>query len=306
MRISDPASIAQALVQLAPATLTQASQSTSASNSSGQFQQQLLALVQQLVNALVQAVQGKAAPGADGAGDGSAGAASSPQSGTPATQSAESAAAPTSDPGQSAGANGGGNAPPITQTGVAGAGSAAQAAAPGAQNSSSQVVDTGTGKGQTYNAHNDTNRVQNYLYSDANGHKAVMQLQPGQFGSFTGGNNQPGIRIQSCGPNGETRSPANQALAELGSQMTAKGPVNNPDVSNVDGNLSYDGRGTNIEISNNLGQKVGNLTGDAYRNWNDDTKQDPSNPMTMAQTSANTFDIHFSDADQTLSTPGIR
>ena len=179
---------------------------------------------------------------------------------------------------------------------------AAQAPSP----ASSQVVDTGTGTGQTYNVHNGTDRQQYFLYSDANGHKAVMDLKSGETGTFTGGDNQPGIRIQSCGPNGETRSPANQALFEAGSQTTMNKSVNNPDVSDVDGNLSYDGRGTDIEIVSNTGQKVGNLTGDAYRNWNDDTKTDRSNPMTMAQTTANSFDITFSDAAQTLDTPGNR
>ena len=170
----------------------------------------------------------------------------------------------------------------------------------------SRTVDTGTGVGQTYVVHNATDRDQSFLYSDASGHKAVMQLKAGEAGAFTGGNNQPGIRIQTCGPDGETRSPANQALFEAGSQTTAQGVVNNPDVSDVDGNLSFDGRGTDIEISNNLGKRVGNMSGNAYRNWNDDTKGGSSNPMTMAQTPATKFDIYFSDSNQSLSTPGIR
>ncbi len=171
---------------------------------------------------------------------------------------------------------------------------------------SSATVDTGTGTGQSYHVHNDTDRDQYFLYSDSSGHKAVTEVKAGQVGTFTGGDNQPGIRIQTCGLNGETRSPANQALFEAGTQTTANDVVNNPDVSDVDGNLSYDGHGTDIEIQNNLGQKVGNLTGDAYRNWNDDTKTDTSNPMTMAQTRATQFDITFTDSNQTLATPGNR
>ncbi|EJM95471.1 hypothetical protein [Herbaspirillum sp. YR522] len=176
---------------------------------------------------------------------------------------------------------------------------------PGVSPQSTQHVSTGTGTGHFFNVTNNTDREQTFAFSSnssntsgySNKIDAVMTLKPGETGTFEAGDNVPGIRINTSGPNGETHG--NEALYEdtiETNPMGGGGIVHNPDVSNVAGKLSYDGRPQKITVSDGT-RTIGDGTETGVYDYDvEDT--DPNratNPMNMALNPASSYDIVFSD-----------
>lgn len=169
---------------------------------------------------------------------------------------------------------------------------------------STQLVSTGTGTGHYFNVTNNTDRAQTFAFSSnssntsgySNNVNAVMTLQPGETGTFEAGDNVPGIRINTSGPNGETHG--NEALYEdtIGVNPMDGRIVHNPDVSNVDGKLSYDGRPQRITVSDGT-RSIGDGTETGVYDYDvEDRDPNPAtNPMNMALDPATSYSIVFSD-----------
>ncbi len=169
---------------------------------------------------------------------------------------------------------------------------------------SSQVVQTGTGTGQYYNVTNNTDRAQTFAFtsgsSNTSGYSgntnALMTLQPGETGTFESGANVPGIRINTSGANGETNG--NEALYEdtVETNPMGSGIVHNPDVSDVAGNLSYDGKAQKITVNDGTRTIGDGTTTGVYDYATEDTDTNSAtNPMNMALDPSNTYNIVFSD-----------
>ncbi|MCA1325572.1 hypothetical protein [Herbaspirillum sp. alder98] len=167
-----------------------------------------------------------------------------------------------------------------------------------------QLVSTGTGNGHFFNVTNNTDREQTFAFSSnssntsgySNKIDALMTLKPGETGTFEAGDDVPGIRINTSGPNGETNG--NETLYEdtIQTNPMGGGIVHNPDVSNVAGKLSYDGRPQLITVSDGT-RTIGDGTETGVYDY-DIEDQDPNratNPMNMALNPASTYDIVFSD-----------
>lgn len=177
-------------------------------------------------------------------------------------------------------------------------------ASPGAPSGSGKVVSTGTGSGHFFNVTNNTDREQTFAFSSnssntsgySNHVNAVMTLKPGETGTFEAGDNVPGIRINTSGPNGETHG--NEALFEdtIEQNPMGGGVVHNPDVSDVAGKLSYDGRPQRITVNDGT-RSIGDGTETGVYDYDvEDT--DPNratNPMNMALDPASTYSIVFTD-----------
>lgn len=186
-------------------------------------------------------------------------------------------------------------------------GSDAEQRVPPAPSSSNgnQVVQTGTGKGHFFNVKNDSTETKTFAFS-ANSSKeagysnntlAVMTLKPGETGTFESGDDVPGIRISSSGPNGETNP--DQVLFEDTVEKDPMGSgdiVHNPDVSRVAGNVGYNGKMEYITINDGTRTIGDGTTTGSYINWNDDENPNrTTNPMNMALDRSNTYNIVFSD-----------
>lgn len=178
------------------------------------------------------------------------------------------------------------------------------AAKEGVSPDSTQLVSTGTGNGHYFNVVNNTDRPQTFAFSSnssntsgySNNINATMTLQPGETGTFESGSNVPGIRINSSGPNGETHG--NEALYEdtVEQNPMGGGVVHNPDVSDVAGKSSYDGRPQRIAVSDGT-RWIGDGTETGVYDYDVEDK-DPNratNPMNMALDPSNTYTIVFSD-----------
>jgi len=182
---------------------------------------------------------------------------------------------------------------------------AAGTTTPATTTNSGQTVETGTGTGQFYVVTNNTGQTQTFAFSSnsnaqtgaSNNMIALMTLASGQTGTFESGSDVPGIRIQTSGPNGETNP--NQALYEDTVEvnpMGGGGIVHNPDVSDVAGNLGYDGKVQNITVNDGT-RTIGNgTTTGAYQYATQDTDPNSAtNPMNMALDPSNTYYIVFSE-----------
>lgn len=178
------------------------------------------------------------------------------------------------------------------------------AATGGVSPDSTQLVSTGTGNGHYFNVVNNTDRPQTFAFSSnssntsgySNTINAVMTLQPGQTGTFESGSDVPGIRINSSGAKGETHG--NEALYEdtVEQNPMGGGVVHNPDVSDVAGKLSYDGRPQRIAVSDGT-RWIGDGTETGVYDYDVEDK-DPNratNPMNMALDPSNSYTIVFSD-----------
>jgi|GEM_PF-5206619 len=176
---------------------------------------------------------------------------------------------------------------------------------PPGSSSSGQTVSTGTGTGQFYVITNNTGQTQTFAFSAnsnaqtgaSNDILSLMTLGPGQTGTFVSGPDVPGIRIQTSGPNGQTNP--NQALYEDTVETNPMGGgaiVHNPDVSDVAGNVGYDGKVQNITVNDGT-RTIGNgTTTGAYQYATQDTDPNSAtNPMNMALDPSNTYQIVFSE-----------
>lgn len=190
-----------------------------------------------------------------------------------------------------------GNQPPKAQGQPA---TAKEGVSPG----STQLVSTGTGTGHHFNVTNNTDREQTFAFSSnssntsgySNNINAVMTLKPGETGTFEAGDNVPGIRINTSGANGQAHG--NETLYEdtIEPNPMGGGIVHNPDVSNVDGKLSYDGRPQRMTVSDGS-RSIGDGTETGVYDYDIEDK-DPNratNPMNMALNPAVSYSIVFSD-----------
>jgi hypothetical protein len=171
--------------------------------------------------------------------------------------------------------------------------------------SDGQTISTNTGTGQFYVITNSTGQTQTFAFSAnsnaqtgaSNDIFALMTLGPGQTATFESGPNVPGIRIQTSGADGQTNP--NQALYEDTVETNPMGGgdiVHNPDVSDVAGNVGYDGKVQNITVNDGT-RTIGNgTTTGAYQYATQDTDPNQAtNPMNMALDPSNTYHIVFSE-----------
>jgi hypothetical protein len=168
------------------------------------------------------------------------------------------------------------------------------------------VVDTGTGTGQAYHVRNDTGETQYFTFSAGSDQysgysgdvKAVMKLEPGQTGTFVGGSDVPGIRINTSDANGNSHM--NQSLfedtAETHNSMSPGTQFHNPDISDVAGNVGFNGQREYITVndgSRTIGD--GQATGAYMYDIQDRDPNRATNPMNMALDKSNEYYIDFSN-----------
>jgi hypothetical protein len=164
----------------------------------------------------------------------------------------------------------------------------------GPSQQSTQTVGTGTGNGQFYNVTNNTGKTQTFVFSSEGKPLATMTLKAGETGTFESGPKTPGIRIATSGPNGETNP--NQVLYEDNVETLPDGRVvHNPDVSNVDGKVGYQGDPQDITVFDGTHAFGKGTTTGSYDYPTEDTIGGDTNPMIMAQDPSSTYDIVFSN-----------
>lgn len=164
------------------------------------------------------------------------------------------------------------------------------AAIDGVAANATKVVDTGTGTDRTFNVTNDTSKTKSFEYETEGNKKAVMTLAPGETQAFRAGSKDLGVRIENSDAQGNVKP--NEQLFETGGADNGQGVgVSNDDISNVDGDVDFDGNKEKMTDTLSDGKKAGD--GDAIRPYQNPT--DDAAAMGLAGDSSKTSNIVVSD-----------
>lgn len=135
----------------------------------------------------------------------------------------------------------------------------------GVSPASKQIVDVGGGTDKVFNYTNATNRTQSVAYSDREGRKGTLTLQPGETGSFRGPSNAVGVRLSPSDKSGNTHP--DEVLDEDGATIAPGADANaiqpktlstqNQDISKVDGDKDFGGTPVNMTVVLSDGSPAG-------------------------------------------------
>lgn len=154
-----------------------------------------------------------------------------------------------------------------------------------------KVVDTGTGTDRIINMTNNSDRTKSFEYETAGQQKAVMTLAPHETEAFRAGSKDLAVRTENSDAQGHVH-PNEQLFETGGSDNGQAAGVSNDDISNVDGNVGFDGKEEKMTDTLSDGKKAGD--GNKIRPYQNPT--DDAAAMGLAGDSSLTSNVVVSDA----------
>lgn len=153
-----------------------------------------------------------------------------------------------------------------------------------------KVVDTGTGTDRIINMTNNSDRTKSFEYETAGKEKAVMTLAPHETEAFRAGSKDLAVRTENSDAQGNVH-PNEQLFETGGSDNGQAAGVSNDDISNVDGNVGFDGKEEKMTDTLSDGKKAGD--GNKIRPYQNPT--DDAAAMGLAGDSSLTSNVVVSD-----------